>query len=94
MGLLADVLKSDLYRVMGFPGGAVVKNLPDSARDARTGSVPGSGRAPGVGNGNSPQYSCLENPMDRGMVGYSSRGCKESDLTEHARWVLAVTCGI
>ena len=31
-----------------------------------TGSVPGSGRSPGEGNGNSLQYSCLENPMDRG----------------------------
>ena len=37
------------------------------ARDARDmGSFPGSGRSPGVGNGNSLQYSCLENPMDRG----------------------------
>ena len=31
-----------------------------------TGSVPGSGRSPGGGNGNPAQYSCLENPMDRG----------------------------
>jgi len=30
------------------------------------GSIPGSGRSPGEGNGNLPQYSCLENPMDRG----------------------------
>ena len=30
------------------------------------GSIPGSGRSPGEGNGNPPQYSCLENPMDRG----------------------------
>ena len=49
---------------VGFPGGSVVKNLPANAGD--TGLVPGSGRSPGVGNGNLLQYSCLENSMDRG----------------------------
>ena len=45
----------------------MVKNLPASAGDARdTGSIPGSGRSHGEGNGNPLQYSCLENPMDRG----------------------------
>ena len=44
----------------------VVKNPPASARDVRdTGSIFESGRAPGAGHGNSLQYSCLENPMDR-----------------------------
>ena len=44
----------------------VVKNLPAKAGDIReVGSIPGSGRSPGVGNGNPVQYSCLENPMDR-----------------------------
>ena len=47
---------------MGFPGGLVVKNPP--AGDA--GSAPGSGRSLGEENGNPLQYSCLENPMDRG----------------------------
>ena len=42
----------------------MVKNLPSNARDA--GSIPGSGRSPEIGNGNPPQYSCLENSMDRG----------------------------
>ena len=41
----------------------VVKNLPANAGD--TGSIPGSGRSPGGGNGNPLQYSFLENPMDR-----------------------------
>ena len=51
---------------MGFPGGSVVKNPPASAEDGRdAGSIPGSGRSPGEGNGNSVQYSCLGNPMDR-----------------------------
>ena len=50
----------------GFPGGTLVKNPPASARDARdTGSIPVSGRSPGVGNGNSFQYSCLGNSVDR-----------------------------
>ena len=45
----------------------VVKNLPAGAGDMRdTGSIPEWGRAPGGGNGNLLQYSCLENPMDRG----------------------------
>ena len=47
----------------GFPGGSVVKNPPANAGDM--GSIPGSGRSPGEGNGNSRQYSSLENPMDR-----------------------------
>ena len=45
----------------------MVKNLPASARDrGDAGSVPGSGRFPGGGPGNPLQYSCLENPLDRG----------------------------
>ena len=45
----------------------MVKNLPASAGDA--GSIPGSGRSAVEGNGNPLQYSCLENPMDRGAHG-------------------------
>ena len=54
--------------MQGFPGGAEVKNLPANAGEARdASSIPGSGRSLGViGNGNSLQYSCLQNPMDRG----------------------------
>ena len=45
----------------------MVKNPPASARDIRdSGSVPGWGRSPGGGDGNPLQYSCLENPLDRG----------------------------
>ena len=52
---------------MGFPGGAVVKNLPANARDTGgAGRIPGSGRSPGVGNVSPLQCSCLENPIDRG----------------------------
>ena len=42
----------------------MVKNTPRNAED--TGLIPGSGKSPGQGNGNQLQYSCLENPMDRG----------------------------
>ena len=48
----------------GFPGGSVVKNLPANAGDAD--SISGSGRSPGEGNGNPLQYSCQDNPVDRG----------------------------
>ena len=51
----------------GFLGGSVVNNIPVSPGAARNmGSIPVSGRYPGGGNVNPPQYSCLENPMDRG----------------------------
>jgi len=51
----------------GFPGGSMVKNPPADAGDVGDmGSIPGSGRAPEGGNGDPLQYSCLENPMDRG----------------------------
>ena len=48
----------------GFPGGSVDKESTCNAGDA--GLIPGSGRSPGGGYGNSLQYSGLENPMDRG----------------------------
>ena len=49
---------------MAFPGGSDGKESACNAGDL--GSVPGSGRSPGEGHGNPLQYSCLENPMDRG----------------------------
>ena len=63
----------------------VVKNLLASAGDARDmGSIPGSGRSPAVGKGKLLQYSCLENPMDRGTWWATVHwGRKESDMTEH-----------
>ena len=52
---------------MGFSGGAVAKNSPANAGDARDmGSIPGWGRSPGEENGNPLYYSCLVHPMDRG----------------------------
>ena len=55
-----------------------LKNLPANAGDP--GSIPGLGRSPGGGHGNSLQYSCLENLMDR--AGYGPWGHKESDTAE------------
>ena len=53
-----------IWMISGFPGG------PDSKESARNAGVlnlvPGPGRSPGKGNGNPLQYSCLENPTDRG----------------------------
>ena len=65
----------------GFPGGSAVKNLPANAGD--TGSISGSGRSPGGGNGNPLQYSCLGNPVGRGAWWATVHGVmKESDMTE------------
>ena len=64
----------------GFPGGSVVKNLPADAGDS--GSIPGSGRYPGEGNGNPLQHSCLGNPMDRGACWATVHEvAEESDTT-------------
>ena len=65
---------------MGFPGGSDGKASVCNAGDP--GSVPGSGRSPGEGYGNPLQFSCLENPMDRSLVGYSPWGRKESNTTK------------
>ena len=54
------------HRLIDLASG-LVKNLPANAGDVGdVGSIPGSGRSPGGGNGNSLQYSYLKNPMDRG----------------------------
>ena len=58
----------------------MVKNLPANAEDVSL--IPGSGRSPGEGNGNPPQYSCLRNPMDRGAWGATVHEvAKELDTT-------------
>ena len=60
----------------------MVKNLPPNAENS--GSVPESRRSSGEGNGNSLQYSCLENPTDRGARGTAVCGPAEWDVTEHS----------
>ena len=65
---------------VGFPGGSVVKNLPDNAEDVS--SIPGLGRSPGEENGNPLQYSCPGDPIDRGTWRAIVHGVtKESDTT-------------
>ena len=83
---------------MGFPVGTSVKNPPANAGDIRDmGSIPGSGRSPGEGNGNPLQYSCPENPMDRGawratVHGVAKRrGHDQSDLA-HTHSLLSYIC--
>ena len=61
---------------MGFPGGAEVKVSACNVGDL--GSIPGSGRSPGEGNGNSLQNSCLENPMDGGAWWVTVHGVTKS----------------
>ena len=77
------------YSKWGFPftlkkGGTTVKNPPAKTVDARdTGSIPGSGRSPGEEKDDLLQYSCLENPMDRGAHQATvCGGHKESDKIE------------
>ena len=77
----------------------VGKNPPASAGDTRDmGSVPGLGRSPGGGHGNPLQYSCLENPMDRGAwqatvhrVGQSQTRLKQLSTHAHDLDILILT---
>ena len=71
---------------MGFLAGSVVKNPPAGAGDTRdVGSIPGSGRSSGGENGNPLQYSCLENPMDRGVwwITVHEVAKSQTQLSEH-----------
>ena len=62
-----------------FSGGTLIKNLPANAGDAgEAGSTPGSGRSPRGGNDSPLQYSCLENPMDRGAWWATVHGIAKS----------------
>ena len=70
---------SFLEAIRGFPGGAEVKG--SACNVGALGSILGSGRSPGEGNGNPLQYSCLENPMDGGAWWATAYGW-QSDTTE------------
>ena len=69
-----DVVLTPLF--LGFPGGLDGKESACKAGDL--GSVPGFGRSPGGGHGNTLQYSCLENPMDRGAWWATVHGVTKS----------------
>ena len=64
-----DIHWPQLHEVQGFPGGSSGKELAYNAGGLRdAGLIPGLGRSPGGGHGNPHQYSCLENPRDRGAL--------------------------
>ena len=67
-----------MYR--GFPGGSDGKE--SACNVGNLGSIPGSGRSPGEGHSNPLQYSCLENPMERGAWQATVHGVSELDATE------------
>ena len=70
---------ASLGHFMGFPGGAEVKDLPVNAGDVRdSGSILGSGKFPGEGNDKPLQYSCLENPINRGARQAAVHGVAKS----------------
>ena len=74
---------NQLYVCMGFSHSSVGKESTCNAGDAgHLGSIPGSGRSPGRGNGNPLQHLCQENRMDRGAWWATARGIAESDTTE------------
>ena len=58
-----NIERSTLH-IKGFPGGSDSKE--SACKSRRHGLIPGLGKSPGEGNGNPLQYSCLENPMDKG----------------------------
>ena len=73
-GELSCVVYEYIKSIEGFLGGSGIKNLPANAEGL--GSILGSGRFPGEGNGNPLQYSCLGSYGQRTLVGYSPWGCK------------------
>ena len=64
----------------GFPGGSQGKE--SACNEGDPGSIPGLRRSPGEGNGSPLQFSCLENPMDRGAWWATVHGVAESQMTE------------
>ena len=80
---------------MGFPGGSEGKASACNVGDQD--SIPGSGRAPGEGNGNPLQYSCLENPMEGGawwatVHGVAKSWTRLSDFTFFLRLLMMPVC--
>ena len=77
---------------LGFPSGLSSKESAFNARDTGdVASIPGSGRSPGEGNGYPLQYSCLENPMDRGVWRASVNRVTKS--WTQLKWLNTHTCG-
>ena len=78
-GNISSSDKEELQFRKGFPGGSVVKIPPANAGDARDArSIPGLGRSPGGDMATQSQYSCLENPMNRGAWWATVHGVTKS----------------
>ena len=75
---VASEVKCITNIILGFPSGSDGKESACNAGDP--GSIPGLGRSPGEGNGYPLQYSCLENPMDRGACCTSVHGVPKSGI--------------
>ena len=73
-----------------FPGGSDGK--ASAYNVGNPGSIPGSGKSPGEGNGNPLQYSCLENPVDGGACQATVHGVAESDMTERLQFHFLFSC--
>ena len=72
----------EVVSLEGFPRGSAVRNRPAMQEPQEMWVDPWVGRSPGGGHGNPLQYSCLENPMDRGALWTNSQwGHKESNAT-------------
>ena len=80
LGLKSQLCNHSVQMEHVFPGGSDGRESACNARDP--GSISGSGRCPGEGNGNPPQYFCLENSMDGGAWQATVHGVIESDTTE------------
>ena len=65
-----------IEQLTGFPNSSDLKE--SASNGGEVGSIPGSGRSPGEGNGNPLQYSCLENPSDRGALRATVDGVEKS----------------
>ena len=81
---------TNLDSVLGFPGGSDSNESTCNAGDL--GSIPGLGRPLGGGHGNALQYSCLENPMDRGawwdtVHGVTKNQTQQSNQAEHKQCI-------
>ena len=74
--------RKQCMKLRGFPGGASGEEPACRCRRHKASSLPGLGRYPGIGHSSPLQYSCLENPMDRGALWATVHGVAESDTTE------------
>ena len=80
-----DYISSFIRLLWGFPCGSVIKNLPAIQETEDMDSVPGLGGSPGGWNGNPLQYSCQENPMDKGAWQATVDGVTKSQ-TKLSNW--------